>query len=207
MRSDDASDVVCHGEKCIRDLGTDAAIEAVNVTGAAAVLELADDGLYAVPLGHLRFPRVGDGAVRRGFWGATPATSASGAVPSAGRLVTSRGKARGCCGRQADGWRAPATNEHEATAALAAAALFATLAGLDKKAAVLRDAEVWSLRMARGSSTCIGRAVRSRSPAVAPSFESLNTAAVVGAGRAFPPVVDAPSWWARTYPFTVDVDA
>ena len=223
VRSDDASDVVCHGEKCIRDLGTDAAIEAVSMLyGADAVLELADDGLYAVPLlGTCGFPRV---------WGAVApdtarvlgalrasAMNASRAAPSAGRrvYVAREGPGDAAFEDLTDGARR-ATNDRETTAALAARGFVrATLAGLSmaKKAAVLRDAEVVVAPYGAGLLNAVfaGGTLKRVLSLGAPSFGSLeHHAAVVGAGRAFPPVVEALDVVVGGdvgHSFTVDVDA
>ena len=223
VRSDDASDVVCHGEKCTRDIGTDAAIEAVSMLyGADAVLELADDGLYAVPLlGTCGFPRVWGGvapdtarvlsALR------SAAMNASRAAPSAGRLVyvAREGPGDAAFLKLTDGARR-ATNEHETTAALAARGFVrTTLAGLSmaKKAAVLRDAEVVVAPYGAGLLNAVfaGDALKYVLSLGAPSFGSLeHHIAVVGAGRASPPVVEALDivvGGGLGHSFSVDVDA
>jgi len=223
VRSDDASDVVCYGEKCIRDIGTDAAIEAVSMLyGTDAVLELTHDGLYAVPLlGTCGFPRV---------WGAVvpdavqvlgalraAAMNASRAAPSAGRrvYVAREGPGDAAFVKLTDGARR-ATNEHETTAALAAHGFVrATLAGLSmaKKAAVLRDAEVVIAPYGAGLLNAVfaGDALERVLSLGAPSFGSLeHHAAIVGAGRAVPPVVEALDVVVGGdvgHPFAVDVDA
>ena len=145
------------------------------------------------------------------------AMNASRAAPSAGRrvYVAREGPGDAAFEDLTDGARR-ATNDRETTAALAARGFVrATLAGLSmaKKAAVLRDAEVVVAPYGAGLLNAVfaGGTLKRVLSLGAPSFGSLeHHAAVVGAGRAFPPVVEALDVVVGGdvgHSFTVDVDA